>query len=92
MEILSISIDDETLKQVKEIQRNLGFKSRSKMLRSAISGMLKDYEVLDKLKGRVDAVFVLTYNESKKNNVFDIIHRFENEIKSELHSIIRERA
>lgn len=85
MEILSISIDDETLKQVKSIQKTLGFKSRSKMLRSAILSMLKDYEALGPLKGDVEAIFVLTYSDSRKNSVSDILHRFENAIKTELH-------
>ena len=36
MEILSISIDDETKKRLGEIQKRLGFKSRSKLLRDAV--------------------------------------------------------
>lgn len=85
LEILSISIDDNTLKQLKEIQKSLGFKSRSKMLRSAIFSMVKDYEVLDSLKGNIESVFILTYPESEKNNVSDILHKFEDDIKTELH-------
>jgi metal-responsive CopG/Arc/MetJ family transcriptional regulator len=67
------------------VQKLLGFKSRSKMLRNAILGMTKDYEVLDSLKGNVESVFVLTYDESEKNNVSDILHKFEDAIKTELH-------
>ncbi len=85
MEILSISIDGETLKRLTQIQKQLGFKSRSKMLRSAILGMVKEYEAIDSLKGKVDIIFVLTYAESEKNNVSDILHRFEDAIKTELH-------
>lgn len=85
LEILSISMDDESLKQLKEIQKSLGFKSRSKMLRSALTSMINDYEVLDSLKGAVDVVFVLSYRESEKNNVSDILHKFEDEIKTEVH-------
>jgi CopG family transcriptional regulator, nickel-responsive regulator len=85
LEILSISIDDETLKRLNEIQKLRGFKSRSKMLRSAILGMVKDYEVLDTMKGNLESVFVLTYSESEKNNVSDVLHKFEDAIKTELH-------
>lgn len=85
MEILSISIDDETLKQLNQIQKSLGFKSRSKMLRSAVLSMTKDYEALDLLKGEVEIIFVLTYAEHEKNNVSDILHNFEDAIKTELH-------
>ena len=85
MEILSISIDNEALKRLNEVQKMLGFKSRSKMLRNAILGMAKEYEVLEALKGKVESVFVLTYSDSKKNNVSDILHGFEDAIKTELH-------
>lgn len=85
MEILSISIDDETLKQLNGVQKRLGFKSRSKMLRNAISSMIKDYESLDLLKGVVEVVFVITYGDTEKTKVSDILHRFEDAIKTELH-------
>jgi metal-responsive CopG/Arc/MetJ family transcriptional regulator len=85
LEILSISIDDETLERLNEIQKLLGFKSRSKMLRNAILGMAKEYEALDTLKGNVESVFILTYAESKKNSISDILHRFDDAIKTELH-------
>jgi len=85
LEILSISIDNEALKRLNEIQKMLGFKSRSKMLRNAILGMAKEYEVLETLKGKVESVFVMTYSDSKKNNVSDILHEFEDAIKTELH-------
>ncbi len=85
MEILSISIDKEALKQIEEVQKRLGFKSRSKMLRSAILSMLHDYEVLDSLRGDVESIFILTYSESEKNHVSNVLHKFEDAIKTELH-------
>ncbi len=85
MEILSISIDKEELKQLEEIQKRLGFKSRSKMLRSAISSLMKDYEGLEILQGHVETAFVLTYSESERNHVSDIVHKFDDIIKTELH-------
>ena len=85
MEILSISIDKEELRQLELAQRRLGFKSRSKMLRSALQSLMKDYERLEALKGNVESVFVLTYPDTQKNNVSDILHRFEDDINSEMH-------
>lgn len=85
LEILSISIDREALKQLEQIQKRLGYKSRSKMLRSALQSLVKDYEGLDGLKGDVESVFVLTYADSQKNNVSDLLHGFEDTIKTEMH-------
>lgn len=85
MDIISISIDKDTLEKLNGIQRSLGFTSRSKMLRNAISSLLKDYEGMDSLTGHVESVFVLAYSESQKNNVSDLVHKFEDTIKTELH-------
>lgn len=85
MEILSISIDKEALKQLEKVQKRLGFKSRSKMLRNAVLSMLKDYDALESLTGNVESVFILTYSESEKNHVSDLLHRFEDLIKTEMH-------
>ena len=85
MEILSISVDDETKKRLGEIQKRLGFKSRSKLLRDAVQSLVKDYEALEGLKGTVEIVFVLSYREAEKNHVSNTLHHFKEKIKSELH-------
>ncbi len=85
MEILSISLTKEDLRQLELTRRRLGFKSRSKMLRSALQSLVKDYGDLDMLRGNVESVFVLTYPDGERNKVSEILHRFENNIKSELH-------
>ncbi len=85
MEILSISISKEDLKSLESAQKRLGFNSRSKMLRSAIESLINDYDKLNELKGNTESVFVLTYPDSEKNKVSDMLHRFEEDINSEMH-------
>ncbi|MDE1871456.1 MAG: ribbon-helix-helix protein, CopG family [Candidatus Micrarchaeota archaeon] len=85
MEILSISIDRESLMRLNGIQRKLGFRSRSKMLRSALQSLIKDYEKLESLQGNVESVFVLTYADGEKNYVSDMLHMFERDISSAMH-------
>lgn len=85
MEILSISMDKTELKRLAAIQKKLGFKSRSKMLRSALQSLTGEYDGISSLKGNVESVFVLTYPDTKKNKVSDVLHKFEDNIKSEMH-------
>ncbi len=85
MEILSVSMDKDEVRKLNEVQKRLGFKSRSKLLRSAITSLVNDYNGMDALSGHVESVFVLTYSEREKNHVSDIIHRFESTIRTELH-------
>src|SRR5271157_2431296 len=85
LKIMSISIDNETLAALDSMQRKLGFKSRSKLLRNAVQRMLQEYAALDALSGNVESVFVLKYKTPEKNHVSDMLHRFENSIRTELH-------
>jgi metal-responsive CopG/Arc/MetJ family transcriptional regulator len=85
LEILSISMNREDLARLERLQRKLGFKSRSKMLRTAIMSLVKDYESLESLSGSVEGVFVLSYCESDKNRVSDLLHGFKDAIRTELH-------
>ncbi len=85
MEILSISMDSASLKQLNEVQKRLGFKSRSKMLRSAVLSLLKSHSDLEALKGSVESVFVVTYTEMEKNHVSDLLHGFGDTVKTSMH-------
>ncbi|MEW6036464.1 MAG: CopG family ribbon-helix-helix protein [Candidatus Micrarchaeota archaeon] len=85
MEIISISLDKETLDELDKIQGNLGFKSRSKLLRATIGSLLNEYRVMETLKGHLDSVLVVTYKENEKHRVSDILHRFEDCIKTVVH-------
>ena len=85
MEIMSVSIDKETLNELNEIQERLGFRSRSKMLRSMIDLLLSEYKVLDALVGKHEVVFVITYKERESNHVQNILHIFKEHIRMNVH-------
>lgn len=85
MEILSISMDKDELEHLEEVQKRLGYKSRSKMLRNAVMSLVKDYEELESLHGNVESVFVLAYKDTEKNNVSDLIHKFKDAIETDVH-------
>lgn len=85
MEILSISMNKEDLARLGRLQKKLGFHSRSKMLRTAIMSLVEDYESLESLSGSLESVFVLSYGESDKNRISDLLHGFKGAIKTELH-------
>lgn len=85
MEIISVSIDQETLTELDNIKEKLGFKSRSKLLRATINSLLNEYKVVDTLNGHSDSVITITYDESNKNRVSSITHSFHDAIKTTVH-------
>lgn len=85
MEIISISIDKDTLTELEQTQRRLGFGSRSRLLRAAIGSLLNEYRLMENRRGHTDAVFTLTYWEADKDRISDVLHRFEDCIKTTIH-------
>lgn len=82
-------MDKKTLNQLEQMQKKLGFKSRSKMLRSAMQSLSKDYEGMDGLRGDVESVFVVTYPYRQKNRVSDLLRGFEDVMRADLHHLHR---
>jgi len=85
MEIISISLDKETLSELEKTQTQLGFGSRSKLLRAAIGSLLNEYRLIENRRGHTDAVFTLTYREADKDRISDVLHRFDDCIKTTIH-------
>jgi metal-responsive CopG/Arc/MetJ family transcriptional regulator len=85
MEIVSISLDKETKQELDRIQSSLGFRSRSKLLRATIGSLMNEYRVLESVKGHVDSVFVVTYREADKHHISDLLHDYEDSIKTVIH-------
>lgn len=85
MKIISISVDDETLKGLDVAGRSIGIKSRSRLLRNALFDALNEYKSLQSVKGHIECVFALSYKSSKRASVFDILHEYSSIIETELH-------
>lgn len=85
MKIISISLDEETLSELNDVQRMLGFKSRSKMIRATIDSLMKEFKIIDSLKGKHEIVLLVTYKEHEKDHVSAILHKFEDSIKITIH-------
>jgi len=85
MEIISISIDEETLENLNKTQEKLGFKSRSKLLRATIDSLLNEYSALDALSGHCDVVFTITFDQHAGTGFGKIMNDFEGIIRTEIH-------
>ena len=85
MEIISVSLDDKSLKELDRIQQKLGYKSRSKLLRSTINSLLNEYKDLDSQTGHTDAVIVITYSAADQPKIHSIVHDCADHVKTSLH-------
>jgi metal-responsive CopG/Arc/MetJ family transcriptional regulator len=85
MEIISVSMDGERLRGLDSIQKKLGFRSRSKLLRATIDSLLNEYNVLESRRGHTDAVFTVTHASHGTDTLGPLLTEFEDAIVTEIH-------
>lgn len=86
MEIISLSIDEDTLKKIEELQEKSSFNGRSELFRKAISDLHEETVKRDKLEGRLNAVVVVRHPHNQEQRIGEIAHGFDSVITTQLHS------
>ncbi len=85
-EIISISIDSETSREVEGLMKKEGYGSRSELVRAALRGFILERKQMEKLSGKVNAVLVLGYPCGKEGEIGRIKHEFCSIINFQTHS------
>lgn len=88
MTIISLSFPDQMVKELDQIQDSGGFAGRSELVRSAIRLLIEDRKEKDSLLGHVNAVVVVTHDESNEAPITRLKHEFEDIVKTHIHNKI----
>ena len=88
MPIVSISLNDEILKQIDNLQKSLGFSGRSDAIRAGIRSFVSEEKQKEDLSGNVNAILLVVHNDEYDNQVNGIKHSYEDLITTHLHSKI----
>lgn len=88
MTIVSLSFPDQMVKELDEIQDTGGFAGRSELVRAAIRLLIEDRKEKDSLLGHVNAVVVVTHDESNEAPITRLKHEFEDIVKTHIHNKI----
>ena len=88
MPIVSISLNEEILKQIDTLQKNLGFSGRSDAIRAGIRSFVSEEKQKEDLSGNVNAILLVIHNDEYDNQVTEVKHSFEDLITMHLHSKI----
>ena len=86
MEIISLSLDEETLEKIDEIQEEASFNGRSELIRTAIENLHQDVEDNQRLEGELNAVIVVRHPHSKEQRIAHISHEYDDIVTTQLHS------
>ena len=88
MPIVSISLNDEILKQIDNLQKSLGFSGRSDAIRAGIRSFVSEEKQKEDLSGNINAILLVVHNDEYDNQVTNVKHSYEDLITMHLHSKI----
>jgi len=91
MVVISVSLSSKELKEFDEISKELGFSSRSDAVRSALAKFISANRLVLGSEGEGHYLVSLSYEEKKKHQVTEIIHKYSDVIRSSLHTHFDER-
>lgn len=85
MPIVSLSLPDQMVRAMDEIQESVGFSGRSELVRAAIRLLLEDTRQKNALAGKTNAVIVVGHAKDDEEPVTRLKHRFEDIVKTHVH-------
>jgi len=86
MTIVSISLNDEIIKDLDALQKVLGFSGRSEIVRAAIRSMIAQEKDRHSLKGNIHAIMLVVHDEQSDNQVSEMGHAFDSIIGTHIHN------
>ncbi len=86
MGIVSISLNDESIQALDEIQVMFGLKGRSEAVRRAINAAQSEAQDIKDLEGQVEGVLIIVKKDHADPWMNLIQAKHEREIKTQLHS------
>lgn len=88
MTIVSLSFPEQMVKEMDQMQKSGAFAGRSELVRAAIRLLLEDTKEKDSLSGRMNAIIVVTHDESNEAPITRLKHSFEEIVKTHIHNKI----
>ncbi len=88
MTVISISLNEDIIREVNKLQQNLGFSGRSEIVRAGLRNMVADHKEIEELIGDIPALLLVVHDEENDGQVIQMRHDYEQVIKTHIHSKI----
>jgi CopG family nickel-responsive transcriptional regulator len=86
LNIVSISLPDRIITEIENALSELGYMSRSELIRDAVREFLREKKTLEDVKGTIEGVITLLYNHDVASKVSEVRHQYINVFRSFMHS------
>jgi CopG family nickel-responsive transcriptional regulator len=84
--IISISLSERNLDSIEEALSEMGYMSRSELIRDAVRYFLNEKIQLEKVKGPIEGIITILYDHTIVSKVSQIRHQYTHVLKSFMHS------
>jgi len=81
MAVVSISLNENLLEKLEDIEKSVGYSGRSEVIRTAVRDFISEKEDLEDLEGDITAVL----NVRHENDAGIDIHDYQGLVRSQLH-------
>ena len=88
MTIVSLSFPETMINEMNQIQKAGGFAGRSELVRAAVRLLIEDSKEKDTLSGHMNAIVLVTHDESDEAPVTRLKHEFEEIVRTHIHNKI----
>jgi metal-responsive CopG/Arc/MetJ family transcriptional regulator len=85
LEILSFSLTRDLVARLDALSSEIGYQTRSELIRDGVRLLLKKHEILEGMKGTAEGVIILIYDHDAETKVSALRHNFTDVIRSYTH-------
>ena len=86
MVVISISLNEQNIKDLDAIQKELGFSGRSEAVRTALRMLVAERNERKKMVGRVDGALIIVTEMGSSESIDEIYHKNQEMIKTHIHN------
>jgi len=85
-EIISMSMDEATLRDLDTLQKSMGFSGRSETIRQCIRLFANDQKQSRQLHGEINGVLLIVHPDEATEHVSETRHEYQHVIKTQIHN------
>jgi CopG family transcriptional regulator, nickel-responsive regulator len=86
--IVSISLNDNIIRELDKLQEFLGFSGRSEIVRASVRSLLLEQKKVEELSGVLHSVLLVIHDEKSDQEISEIRHGFDKIINTHIHNKI----
>ncbi len=86
MAIISVSLNENILKDIEKIQNEHGYSGRSEVIRAGVRLLISESKDIEKLFGEINSILIVIHHHDSENAVSEIKHAFKDITKTQIHN------